>query len=128
MGVTDVVRCLADAIDRARSPTNPRHRICLELLRLMPYYHGINNLPAWESAYQGALEEKDDESEMGQLLYEVFELGRFNMYGKFQPAETFQDLMALSAWLAERGIVAPKLNALLYKDCMRCNKVLSCSG
>ena len=88
VGVAETVKSLAEAVERAKLPTNPRHRICVELLRLMPKYRDIGDLSAWEAAYQGALEERDDESEVAQLLWEVFDFGRLNMYGKFEPELT----------------------------------------
>jgi hypothetical protein len=73
----------------------------------MPQYRDINDLVAWESAYQGALAERDDESEVGQLLWEVFDFGRLNMYGRFEPDRTAHAFAALSSWIAERGVSVP---------------------
>ena len=107
MGVAETVYLLTEAIERAKSPWHPRHRICLELLRLLPEYRDINKLPAWESAFQGALDSRDDESEIGQIPFEVFEFGRCNMYGEFDLDRTVYEFERLSSWLADRGIVVP---------------------
>jgi hypothetical protein len=88
-------------------PQEPRHLILVEILRLMPEYRDINHLVAWESAFQGVLEDQDDESEIGQILWEVFDFGRFNMYGAFDAPRTSQQFEWLSNWLSARGVPMP---------------------
>jgi hypothetical protein len=107
MGMADTVRSLAEAVAQVKSLTNPRHRICVELLRLMPEYLEIHRLDGWEEAYQDALEPIDDASETGVILWEVFEFGRLNMYGAFNPKLTVKEFARLSSWLTERGINVP---------------------
>jgi hypothetical protein len=106
MGVADVVRTVAKAVARATNPTDPRHRIGAQILRLMPDYRDAHALVAWESAFQGSVA-ATDESEVGRLLYAVFDFGRLNMYGQFSGPLTVQEFAKLSDWLAERGVVVP---------------------
>ena len=112
MGVCEAVRELAEGIDQGLAPKDPRHRICVELLRLMPCYRDIRDLSAWESAYQGALDEKDDETTVGVLLYEIFEFGRGNMYGAFNHKQTLENFDVLSKQLEDHGVPVPRISGL----------------
>ena len=107
MGVCETVKSIADTVARVKIPQEPRHLVLVELLRLMPQYRDMNGLVAWDSAFQGALEEQDDESEIGQILWEVFEFGRGNMYGAFDVPGTSRQFEWLSTWLSERGVPMP---------------------
>ena len=107
MGVCETVRSIAESVSQVKMPQESRHQILVQILRLMPQYREIRDLVAWESAFQGALEEQDDESEIGQILWEVFEFGRFNMYAKFDVPGTSQQFEWLSTLLNERGVPMP---------------------
>jgi hypothetical protein len=104
MGVAETVKELAESVAHAKMPTHPRHRLLVELLRLMPLYRDINGLCAWEAAFKGAMEWQDDESEVGQLLWDVFEFGGYNMYGAFDAEGTLQEFRGLASRLSERGV------------------------
>src|SRR5579884_2495519 len=111
MGVCETVKSLAEAVAKAKALEKPRHRLLVEILRLMPLYRDIGDLSAWESAIHGALGQ-DDESEVGQLLWEVFEFGTYNMYGAFDAEGTAEVFRHLSQWMAQRGVTAPEPQGL----------------
>lgn len=104
MGVCVTVKSLAESVSTVKTPEDSRHRILVEILRLMPLYRDIFGLVAWESAFRGALAEEDDDSEVGQILYEVFDFGTFNMYGAFDADGTAQEFERVSAWLRQGGV------------------------
>jgi hypothetical protein len=74
----------------------------------MPLYRDISDLSPWESAFQGALEGREDESETGRLLLDVFEFGRFNMYRAFNASGTAREFAALCETLSRSGVAAPE--------------------
>ncbi len=54
----------------------------------MPYYLAIGNLSLWEEAFTEALTDEDDLSNIGELIREIFEFGRYNLYCKFDEKKT----------------------------------------
>ncbi len=107
MGVCNTVVLLTEALEKAKQPTLPRHRLLAQILKLMPLYNEIHDLAAWEAAYQGAMEEADDNSEIGLLLWEIFEFGRYNLYSAFDVEGTSECYDQLSSMFSENGIVNP---------------------
>ena len=103
MGVCKVVKELAGAVSLAKPDLQPRHRLQVELLRLMPLYLEVWDLSLWESAFQQTIDD-DDKSETALLLLEVFDFGRLNMYGAFQVEQTREAYAALRAYLLAHGV------------------------
>ena len=50
MGVCETVASLAEAVGRSKRPASPRHRLLIEILRLMPLFREIRDLSAWVSS------------------------------------------------------------------------------
>src|SRR5687767_14405314 len=72
MGLCQLILALANATATAKAPLPVRHRLLIEILRLMPLYaEAIRNLTSWENAYQNAHPNWPDESEVGELLDKV---------------------------------------------------------
>ena len=107
MGVCETVQVLAEAVALAKQPVEARYRLLIEILRLMPLYRDIRDLSAWESAFQAALAPCEDESEMGNVLAELFDFGRHNRYGAFDQAGTLFCYASFARWLTEHGVPAP---------------------
>jgi len=85
------------------------------LLKLIPLYKEIGALDEWETACQGVLEDQDDTSEIGSLLWEVFEFGRYNLYAAFDVIGTtacYNDLVNL---FENHNIKSPMLRPELGK-------------
>jgi hypothetical protein len=108
VGVCETVKALAEAIAQAKAPQEARHRLMVEILRLMPLYRDIHDLTAWESAFQGALHGQDDDSEVGHLLWELFEFGRYNMYGAFDAPGTAKEFASLAKLLTRGDVPVPQ--------------------
>lgn len=104
MGVTETVAALAGSIAQVKALTNPRHRLLVEILRLMPLYSDVGDLTAWESAFQGVLEDQDDESEIGNLLWDIFVFGRMNMYVGFDARQTEIAFRYIAQEFERRGV------------------------
>ncbi len=104
MGICSTVASLAEAVSKAKAPLEPRHRLQVDILKLMPLYSEIWNLSPWEHAFQDVVKEPDDESETGLLLWEIFDFGRYNMYSAFDPAGTRDCYIALTDLLKEKGV------------------------
>ena len=111
-GCREIVKSLAEAVARAKEPEQPRHRLLVEILRLTPLYRDINGLCEWEDAFQNALEKEDDESEVGKILWELFDFGRYNMYAKFDTEGTAQAYESLCLWLSAHGVSVPASHGL----------------
>lgn len=105
MGVCDTVCMVAERLLEAKMPRDPRHRLQAEILRLMPLYRDIVGLTDWESAFQSVLPEIEDCSEIAELLYEIFEFGRDNMYAAFRAQHTAKYFVELSDRFRRSGIV-----------------------
>ena len=88
MGVCKTVALLAKTVETIKLPINSRHKLLIQLLKLIPLYKEIRALDEWETACQGVLEDQDDTSEIGSLLWEVFEFGRYNLYAAFDATGT----------------------------------------
>lgn len=88
MGVCNSVSKLAQAVLDSDFSLNLRQELQLEILKLGPLYLGINNLPSWESAFQETLLDEDDESRVGILINEAYDLAMLNMYGAFNISRT----------------------------------------
>ncbi|MGV3658628.1 MAG: hypothetical protein ACO1TE_00535 [Prosthecobacter sp.] len=110
MSVSETVQLLAKAIGGARGGLSPRHRLLLGLLQLMPLYGDVGDLGAWDLACQEALSNGEDDSETAQLLKEVFEFGRFNMYSRFDPQGTSGRYAVVSTLLQQAGIACPQVD------------------
>jgi hypothetical protein len=105
MGVCETVEMAAQALVRAKVPQDARHRLLAEILRLMPLYRDANGLADWEMAFRGVLAEPDDESEIGELLYQVYEFGCENMYGNHNAQASLRAFARLSERFRQSGIV-----------------------
>ena len=103
---------LGIAVARAKKPEQPRHRLLVEILRLTPLYRDISGLCEWEDAFQNALGKEDDESEVGQILWNVFDFGCYNMYAKFDAEGTAQAYESLCLWLSAHGVSVPASHGL----------------
>lgn len=87
MGVLDVVAALADSVAATYGPLNPRHTLMVRVLRWGREYAEAGRLDAWESAFQD-VEGEVESSPIGELLGDIFELGRYNLYTLFDPQGT----------------------------------------
>jgi len=87
MGVCSTVKMLAQAVLDSGAELDSRQELQLELLKLGPLYLKICNLPLWESALQGTLLD-DDQSTVGMLINEVYELAMLNSYAQFDIPKT----------------------------------------
>jgi hypothetical protein len=107
MGICETVVTLANEFVKSKTLNTPHQKLQVELLRLMPLYKEINNLVAWERTFMAALPEPDDESDVGQLIYEIFSFGRYNMYGAFDKQGTYREFDWLVKQLARAGVIVP---------------------
>lgn len=87
MGICNSAKILAQSITESDLAVDPRQRLQLEILKLGPLYLEINNLPLWESAFQGTLLD-DDVTKAGVLINDIYELAMLNMYGAFDQQRT----------------------------------------
>ena len=112
MGACATVANLAEALSASGELRTPRHKMLVDILKIMPQYYEMGDLSAWETAFQAALEEKDDESDLGNLIWEIFEFGRHNLYMAFDPDGTkicYHDLIPLfGAQGLERPVAVPE--------------------
>ena len=104
MGVCSVVREAALAIDAAFGDDDPRVRSATQALASMPDWLEQRRLDLWEEHVQDVLPATDQSSLPMRLVEEVFEFGRFNLYGAFQAERTAQEFSRLVVQLSEHGV------------------------
>jgi hypothetical protein len=66
-------------------------------------YLDVGRLDAWEAASQAILPD-DDQTAADELLLEVWDFGRFNLYAAFEQVATNNQYTKLRALLAKHGI------------------------
>lgn len=109
MSVSQTVVALADLIEARIPLESARERLQLEILRQMPLYVQIWDLPAWESAFTAVMEEDDPPEGSGAwVLWEVFDFGRCNLYAAFVEAAAKRDYDYMRAQLRRVGIDVPE--------------------
>jgi len=104
MGICRIVSDAAGAIAAAKPEAVSSYRQQLAILRDMPAYADARDLGTWERAFMSSVDERILEAEVGELLWSVFEFGRFNLYSRIREAETAAELEHLLARLHEHGI------------------------
>jgi hypothetical protein len=105
MGVCSAVREMALAIDAAFGRDDPRVGSVVQALESMPSWFEQRRLDQWEEEVTGVLPAEDQSSLPISLLVAVFEFGRFNLYGAFQPEKTSAEFRTLTARLSKLGLV-----------------------
>jgi hypothetical protein len=111
--VSETVKALAEAVVEVHPVRLPLHRLILELLRLMPLYRDVDGLPDWETAIRDATAEREDYSEVGDLLWAVFEFAARALYPPqgyevFDPAWTEAAFRSLGKALEGSGVKIPE--------------------
>jgi hypothetical protein len=108
MGVCAVVKQFAEAVAHTKQPHQWRHKLLIEILKLMPLYAKIKHLGAWEYAFQQVSSQVSNKetlnTEIGELLLAIYEFGRFNLYAAFDQEGTDRELAALVDLLQRGGV------------------------
>lgn len=104
MGICTTVRELAAAVEKSKSVVLPKHCVQIDLLRRMQQFADARDLGDWEARFQSTVGECEDQSEVGLLIWEIFEFGRFNLYGAFRPLETNHEYEILKSFLSMHGV------------------------
>jgi hypothetical protein len=113
MSVSRTVVALADLIEARLPVESARERLQLQILRLMPLYVQIRDLPAWESAFTAVMDKNDPPEGTGAwVLGEVFDFGRWNLYAAFEEAAAKRDYADMRAELRRVGIEVPESSRL----------------
>jgi len=107
MTVSSVVRELAEAIISTKDDSSARHRLQLELFRLMPLYSEIRILGHWDRSFTGTQPKEDDTSETGRLIGALYEFAICNFYGAFQADAQMRDYQSLCQRFRGAGIACP---------------------
>ena len=104
MGICSTVRDATDAIAESRPSVLSTFRRQVEVLRRMPEYEAGHDLGAWERTFMSLMDDRTIDCELGGLLWDVFEFGRFNLYSSIQVAETEAELSNLRGRLLAHGV------------------------
>lgn len=105
MGVCAAVRGMALAIDAAFAESDARVTPAAEAVASMPEWLTKGRLDLWEKRVEQVLSEQHPDGSPLRLLDEVFEFGRFNLYGAFQAKETAEQFRRLIDRLSRHGLV-----------------------
>ncbi len=73
----------------------------------MPLFQDVRRLDLWEASFQEVVP-TENASKTEELLDELFELGRYNLYTVFQPERTQEYYQKLREKLAGSGHVIPE--------------------
>jgi hypothetical protein len=104
MGVCSAVCEAALAIDAAFGDDDPRVRPAAHALASMPDWLEQRRLDEWEAHVHEVVPVTTDQGLPMSLLNEVFEFGRFNLYGAFQAEKTVNEFRKLIVRLSEHGV------------------------
>ena len=113
MKVSIIVRELAEAIIAAREVSSARHRLLLELLRLLPLYAEVGNLFSWDKAYDGAESKERDTSETGRLIAALYNFATVTFYGAFQADVQMSEYESICKTLQSAGITCPVVDTFV---------------
>ena len=94
MSVSETVRTIAEILESHHVSTDGRDNLLLGILKLMPLYRDVKGLDLWESAFLKALDDLN-EANINPIIWELFEFGRFNLYGAFDQDATLKELNKL---------------------------------
>lgn len=113
MGLCATVEALAEAVAHAKQPSEPRHRLGVEILRLMPLYGAAGDLGAWVDSFHRVMTvEPEEESDIGRLLWGVFALGESNMYAAVDVPQTAAEFRDLAEEFRRCGVAPPEHQGL----------------
>ncbi len=104
MGICNTVEAFSSALSQEVMIEDPRHKLQLEILKLMPLYRDIRDLSQWESAFTETLEEAEDESTVGEIIYAIFDFGRCNMYCAFSEDNAIREFSSLKALVEKKSL------------------------
>ena len=104
MGVCSAVREMALAIDATFGGDDPRVRSAAQALASMPDWAEQQRLDLWEKHVQEVISVEEPNSLPMSLIEGVFEFGRFNLYGAFQPEQTADEFRRLMVRLSSLGL------------------------
>lgn len=104
MGICSTVRDATDAIAECHPSVLSTFRDQVEVLRRMPEYAARRDLDTWERTFVSLMDDRPIDSELGELLWGVFEFGRFNLYSSIQGSQTETGLSNLSGLLLAHGV------------------------
>lgn len=104
MGICSTVRGATDAIAESHPSVLSTFRQQVEVLRRMPEYAAGHDLATWERTFVSLMDDRTIGSELGGLLWDVFEFGRFNLYSRIRVAETEAELSNLRGLLLAHGV------------------------
>lgn len=107
MGVCAAVREMALTIEGAFASSDATVTPAAQAIASMPTWLQLGRLDSWEERVHSVLPAETLHGPMA-LLAEVFEFGRLNLYGAFQPDETAEEFRRLVKRLAQQGLVLPE--------------------
>ena len=110
MTVSSIARELADAIITSREIPLARHRLQLELFRMMPLYREVGILGAWDKAFNNTQSKERDSSELGRLIAALYGFATINFYGAFQADVTVREYESVSRVFRSAGITCPTVD------------------
>lgn len=114
MGIAQTTRVLAEAVQNHLHPTEPRHVLVLELLRLMPLYLDFRDLAAWDRACLEVIGEET--SEVDRLLSSIYDFATTNLYAAIHPKYTRDAYQEVLGAFARHRVPAPILPADALDD------------
>jgi hypothetical protein len=107
MALCDFVSESATSLAHERAPLSVREAYLAYVLQGMPYFRNVRRLDLWESDYR-AVAPDGNPSETEQLLDELFELGRYNLYAAFSSEGTLECYERLRQKFASAGQDLPE--------------------
>ncbi len=63
----------------------------------------------WDTAYHDAMPAEDDTSEVGRLIYAIYDFTTVPFYGAFQPVEILGAYVSICTFLRGSGVECPKV-------------------
>lgn len=106
VGLLAVISEIAGAVEDSGHCVSPRERLVAGLLRPAPRYGSMRRLDLWET-HVAAVTDTGEVwpcTPCEEALERLYELARLNLYGRYSPAGTAEELRRLEPSMAALGL------------------------
>ena len=110
MRISEIIPLLAELLEQSPLSRSDIQKQAIAHLKAIPDFVARRRLDEWEESFPW--ESTRDGSKIALLIGEVYELGRYNLYCRFNPAGTLRAYAAVGAMFLEAGLSPPQVDRI----------------
>ncbi|MDP1797720.1 MAG: hypothetical protein Q8K78_09575 [Planctomycetaceae bacterium] len=109
MGLCEAITALTDALAANCKDLDSRQRLRIHVIRSILIYRDARRIDAWDQAIRDVFGNERSVFITDQLIEEIADLGRLNLYGAFDVTETLNEYRRIVQRFKAEGISTPPI-------------------